>query len=38
MIDNGFAMVDVPLGKIDEFMKQRTQEYMEAAKEGGIFN
>ncbi len=38
MIDSGFAMVDVPLGKIAEFMKQRTQEYMEAAKDGGIFN
>jgi tripartite-type tricarboxylate transporter receptor subunit TctC len=38
MIDSGFAMVDVPVGKNAEFMKQRVQEYIEAAKEGGFFN
>jgi putative tricarboxylic transport membrane protein len=38
MTDAGFAMVDVPLAKNAAFMKQRTQEYIEAAKEGGIFN
>jgi tripartite-type tricarboxylate transporter receptor subunit TctC len=38
MIDGGFAMVDVPLDKNAEFMKQRSQEYIEAAREGGVFN
>lgn len=36
MIDGGFAMVDVPADKNAAFLKAKSQEFIEAAKEGGI--
>ena len=36
MIDGGFAMVDVPADKNADFLKAKSQEFIEAAKEGGI--
>jgi len=36
MLDGGFAMLDVPYEKNAEFMKARSEEFIEAAKEGGI--
>ena len=36
MLDGGFAMLDVPYEKNADFMKARSQEFIEAAKEGGI--
>ena len=38
MIDGGFAMVDVPVDQNAEFMKQKSEEFIQAAKEGGILN
>ena len=38
MLDQGFAMVDVPIEKNAAFMKQKAQEFMAAAKEGGILD
>jgi tripartite-type tricarboxylate transporter receptor subunit TctC len=38
MIDGGFAMVDVPVDQNAEFMKQKSEEFIAAAKEGGILN
>ncbi len=36
MIDGGFAMVDVPLSENAEFMQEKSQDYITAAKDGGI--
>ncbi len=36
MLDGGFAMLDIPYEKNAEFMKARSEEFIEAAKEGGI--
>ncbi|MCL4766405.1 MAG: tripartite tricarboxylate transporter substrate binding protein [Hyphomicrobiaceae bacterium] len=38
MLDGGFAMLDIPYEKNAEFMKARSAEFIEAAKEGGILN
>ena len=37
MIDGGFAMLDVPYGeKMDEFMEERREEYLETARGAGL--
>jgi tripartite-type tricarboxylate transporter receptor subunit TctC len=36
MIDGGFAMIDVPADKNAAFMKEKSEEFLAAAKEGGI--
>lgn len=36
MIDGGFAMLDVPMDKNAEFLKTKSEEFIAAAKEGGI--
>ena len=36
MLDGGFAMLDVPADKNDEFLKTKSEEFIAAAKEGGI--
>jgi tripartite-type tricarboxylate transporter receptor subunit TctC len=38
MVEGGFALVDVPVEKNAEFMKQKSEEFIAAAKEGGILN
>jgi len=36
MLDNGFAMLDVGIDEMDEFMKERVGEYLADAKEAGL--
>ncbi len=36
MVDNGFALVDVPYEKMGDFMAERKKVYLEAAKSAGI--
>lgn len=36
MENQGFALVNIPYDKVDEFMAKKTQEYTQAAKEAGI--
>lgn len=36
MLDGGFAMLDVPYSDMPEFMKARSDEYLEAAREAGL--
>lgn len=38
MIDGGFALVDVPYEKMSEFMAERKEAYISAAKAAGILN
>jgi tripartite-type tricarboxylate transporter receptor subunit TctC len=36
MTEGGFAMADIPADKNDAFMKEKSEEFIAAAKEGGI--
>lgn len=38
MEDRGFVIVDVPLGKTEAFMKEKSEAYLESAKRGGVLN
>ncbi|MFK7889782.1 MAG: tripartite tricarboxylate transporter substrate binding protein [Granulosicoccus sp.] len=38
MIDGGFAMLDVGIDEMDDFMKERMAEYLADAKEAGLLN
>jgi tripartite-type tricarboxylate transporter receptor subunit TctC len=38
MIDGGFAVVDIPMSRNAAFMKEKTEEFLTAAREGGIVN
>ena len=38
MLDDGFALVDVPVDKNAAFMKKKSEEFIAVAKEGGILN
>ena len=36
MLDGGYAMLDVPLSEVDEWMAQKSQEYLDDAREAGL--